>query len=327
MTCYRILGEGSYGKVVLASHPAIDQKLAVKLVQKKRVFKANDCNAIFRERDILKAARESPFITHLFGSFQTENHLIFAMECLSRGDFFDTFVEGAPFPENTIRYFIAEMLCGLQFLHSKEIVHRDIKPENILLDDAGHIKIADLGLAVSGVTESKRIEGRAGTILYMAPEILQRLPYFGMADYYALGIIVYVMAVGGHPFLSCDESSEEILKKVTTLEPDYPEDMDTNLRDIIERFLCKDQEKRMRLVSEIREHPFLQMVDWKETENGKSPPPFPAGNLSEEDLSEGVPVDEFIQSVDRGKRIKPEKQKEFYGFTYVSERLKLQPVA
>lgn len=70
-----------------------------------------------------------------------------------------------------ISYFIAEMICGLQFLHSKEIVHRDIKPENILLDDAGHIKIADFGLSVAGVTESKRTEGRAGTRMYMAPEV------------------------------------------------------------------------------------------------------------------------------------------------------------
>lgn len=66
-------------------------------------------------------------------------------------------------------------------------------------------------------------------------QVLQKIPYFGMADYYSLGIIVYVMAVGGHPYLSGDESLEETIKIVTTVELDYPEDMDTNLRDIIKR--------------------------------------------------------------------------------------------
>lgn len=75
----------------------------------------------------------------------------------------------------SIRNLTAEIICGLQFLHAKEIVHRDLKPENILLDNVGHARIADFGLSVRGVTESKRINKYAGTPIYMAPEVSMHL--------------------------------------------------------------------------------------------------------------------------------------------------------
>lgn len=92
------------------------------------------------------------------------------MECLSRGDLLRAY-KVASFTEDTIRYFIAEMVCGLQFLHSKGIIHRDLKPENILLGDDGHIKIADFGLAKMGVTQFNRTKECKGTPGYQAPEV------------------------------------------------------------------------------------------------------------------------------------------------------------
>ncbi|XP_077323213.1 uncharacterized protein LOC143956920 [Lithobates pipiens] len=228
---------------------------------------------------------------------------------------------GAPFPGGTIRYFIAEMICGLQFLHSRTIIHRDLKPGNILLDDSGHIKIADFGLAGVGVTEFRRIRGQTGTPGYLAPEVLQNTPYFGAADYFSLGIIVYKMAFGRHPFLTGSESAEEEVKIVTTREPHYPDIIDPNLRDVIEMFLCKDQELRMSLVRDIRGHPYFSKVDWKELEKGNSPPPFPNRHMHEEDLGEGIPGDVFIKNEDNGRQIVPCQQKRFEGFSYLSKNV------
>ncbi|XP_040208020.1 atypical protein kinase C-like isoform X1 [Rana temporaria] len=314
MNCHRMIGGGRYGTVHLGSHPAIDQKLAVKIIKKKKLRKNEDhWKTVSTELGVLEKVGQSPYITHMYGMLQTKHEIVVVMERLSREDLFDNMVPG-PLPDDTIRYFIAEMICALRYLRSKEIVHRNIKPKNILLSDDGHIKITGFGLAVAGVTESKRIKGQAGSLTFRAPEVHRGLKYFGMVDYFALGVIVYVMAFGWHPFLRGGEPTMKITGKVLGKKPRFPEGVNPALRSIIEILLCKNQDERMMLARGIRGHPFLRNVDWKETKQGNSPPPFPSGNVPEEDLSAGIPGDKFLQSEEHHESpIEPEEQKKFHG--------------
>ncbi|XP_031747548.1 protein kinase C delta type-like [Xenopus tropicalis] len=98
------------------------------------------------------------------------------------------------------RFYSAEIICGLQYLYSIGIVHRDLKPDNILLDQEGHIKIADFGLAAYNMFGNKTARGRAGTRGYMAPEVLQMKKYNAAADWWSLGVIIYQMATHTLPF-------------------------------------------------------------------------------------------------------------------------------
>ncbi|XP_077314488.1 uncharacterized protein LOC143934609 [Lithobates pipiens] len=118
-TFHKELGEGSFGKVVLATHPATDQKLAVKFISKRKLLRFGPYMAL-TERWILEEGRECPYITHIYGSFQTNNHLAFVMEYLSGGDLSDLIRNSAPLPLDTLRNLTAEIIWGLQFLHDKD---------------------------------------------------------------------------------------------------------------------------------------------------------------------------------------------------------------
>ncbi|PIO15722.1 hypothetical protein AB205_0027270, partial [Aquarana catesbeiana] len=196
------------------------------------------------------------------------------MEFLSGGELVALIEKKAPLDLRTIRFITAEIICGLMFLHSHKIVHRDLKPENILLDSEGHVRIADFGLSMVGVTKTDRITERAGTMSYMAPEVLQRLPYYTTADYFSLGVIVYEMAFGRHPFIGIHRNTEHFVRIVCNRTPYYPNNADTWLCDLLERLLCKDQEKRTRLVKDLTRHPFFKEIEWAELKKGKLPSPL-----------------------------------------------------
>ncbi|XP_073453726.1 protein kinase C delta type-like [Aquarana catesbeiana] len=319
-TFHKVLGRGSFGKVMLATHLATNQKLAVKFVDKRQLLKSGPSIAL-AERCILEEGRECPYITHIYGSFQTKNHLAFVMEYLSGGDLNALIRSSAPLPLKTVRNLTAEIICGLQFLHAKEIVHRDLKPGNILLDNAGHARIADFGLSAKGVTESKRIKGRMGTPNYMAPEILQKIDYFTMVDYFSLGIIIYMMALGKHPFIAVKDNEEQIRKKIIEMNPQYPRGMNHNLRNLLTRLLWKDQDGRKQQVCDIRSHPFFKTINWAEVEGRMSRTPSESGPICLQPSNNSMHLNECINCMDQEAPKSPEHQEYFTGFSYMRDSL------
>ncbi|XP_077349929.1 protein kinase C delta type-like [Lithobates pipiens] len=263
-TFQKILGQGTFGKVMLASHPGTSKMLAVKIIE-KRNYPYPSISLI--EGRLLEQVRNNPFITHLYGSFQSKDQLVLVMEYLSGGDLSQLIMHSAPLPEDTIRNLTADILCGLEILHSKNIVHRDLKPANILLDDAGRAKIADLGLSKSGVSEQNRIRENCGTLLYMAPEVLQGIPYYTLVDYFSLGIIVYQMAVGKHPFWKGQKTPREILRALLSVNVYYPPQINPHLCDLIKRLLQIEQERRNIQVRDLRRHLFFKNFDWAKIQN------------------------------------------------------------
>ncbi|XP_040195390.1 myosin light chain kinase 2, skeletal/cardiac muscle-like [Rana temporaria] len=322
---HEMLGYGAFGKVVLASHYAMEQQMAIKIVKKNSL--KHDFSSAVMEKNILEACIGSRFITHLFGSFQTETYLVFVMEFVSGGELWGLMSESLLMEQNTIRFITAEILCGLQFLHSRQIIHRDLKPENILLDGEGHIKIADFGLSVAGVTESNRITGLAGTPLYIAPEVIYNEPYFTTADYFSLGVIVYEMAFRENPFCVGIMPVDDILMATINNDPHYPEDMDYFLFELLRSLLCKDQEERTRLVSDIRHHDYFQGIDWADLEEGKSPSPLQSATMNKKLIYRRMKMAEFMTSVDLDPPIQAKDQKNFDGFSYMSDSMRLQILA
>ena len=110
------------------------------------------------------------------------------------------------FPESKAKFYAAELIIALEYLHSKRIVYRDIKPENILLDSAGHIALTDFGIAKELTAESNLIYDIIGTPEYASPEMLainsetKGFDAF-LLDWWALGCFIYEMLIGIPPFV------------------------------------------------------------------------------------------------------------------------------
>ncbi|KAM3923054.1 protein kinase C theta type-like [Leptodactylus fuscus] len=247
--------------VVLASLPGRNIFVAVKIVDK-----TEDNAAALRERQILLKTQDCPFISHLYAAHQTQDRFYFIMEYLSGGSLEDLIRMCGSLNTNNVRFYAAEMICGLQFLHDHNIVHRDIKPGNIMLDGNGHIRIIDLGIACDGVTSSKKIRGVEGTCRYMAPEVLLKQEYYTAVDWWSLGILVSTMSTGCSPF--------SYYRDMTKRGPEIPSWLDASLKHLLIGLLQKDPEKRLGVNNNIRDHPFFNNICWEELEMRRARPPF-----------------------------------------------------
>ncbi|XP_073462490.1 protein kinase C theta type-like [Aquarana catesbeiana] len=255
-------------QVFLATHSATKKIMAIKSVVKT----SDQRGAIETEQKVMQMVAGCPFHIQLYTTFQTRHSACFAMEYVSGGDLFDFTVNNFPLNISVIRFIAAEICCGLEFLHKRGIVHRDIKLGNILMDKNGHVRIADYGLAVMDLFGNKKVMGEAGTIGYMAPEVINGDFYQFKPDWFSLGVLIYEMATGTVPFPA--PNMQAYRKVVNYEDPVYPADMDPHLKIFIDGLLCKCPDKRLGDGRKIRQHSFMRLIDWKSLEQGKGQPPF-----------------------------------------------------
>ncbi|XP_056403757.1 protein kinase C delta type-like isoform X3 [Hyla sarda] len=269
LTVHQVLGRGSFGVVGLASVPGRNNYVAIKGITKT----ADNAAILQRERRILMLARDCPFLCHLYAAQQSQDHAFFITEYLSGGSLEALLTMCSSLNIEIVRFYTAEIACGLHFLHRQNVVHRDIKPDNIMLDRDGHICIIDLGLAQDGVTSSNKIQGVTGTLLYMAPEVLQRKSYHAAVDWWSLGIVVSRMSAGRSPFyFGCNR--EMAHDSITREKPNIPSWLPADLKHLIQQLLHKNPEKRLGVNRNIRDHPFFTTINWEELEQKRAQPPF-----------------------------------------------------
>ncbi|KAM4704969.1 protein kinase C theta type-like [Rhinophrynus dorsalis] len=249
-TMYHILGEGGYGKVFLGYHNDSGKMVAIKCVEKQHLLGMSR-DKIMVEQRVLEVAGGCRFLTHAYATFETEEHLYYVMDYLAGGDLFELLSKNRRLDSDTIKFFAAEMVCGIKFLHSKGIIHRDLKPENVLIDNVGHIKIADFGLAVDDMLGDKVTTGFAGTSGYVAPEIRKKLPYNSAVDWWSFGAVLYNMATGNFPW------------NLSKSKLEFPSSL-----------LSKNPTRRQRAADTIESHPFFTGINWEELQQGRVESPF-----------------------------------------------------
>jgi len=260
---FGLLGAGGFGRVVLAKKKSTDgsscskELLALKFVPNKLVYKV--------EREVLFRAVGHPFLVQLLAYFQTKRSLCYVMEYAEGGTLFSLLLSRERFTEDVARFYAAEIILAVNFLHKCGIVHRDIKTENVLLDRDGHCKLADFGLCEAGMFASSKTSRIIGTKKYMAPEVRRGDLYGPEVDWWSVGCVVYEMMVGTCP-------SSNVFAHLKRFQTHLTQDAVS----VLKRFLHPDPRLRLGALGDTRSilmHPFFKKVNWEAVLEKRVTPP------------------------------------------------------
>ncbi|XP_019772738.2 uncharacterized protein LOC109546270 isoform X2 [Dendroctonus ponderosae] len=272
----KVLGKGSFGKVLLAELKGTEYYYAIKCLKKDVVLEDDDVECTLIERKVLALGTKHPYLCHLLCTFQTESHLFFVMEYLNGGDLMFHIQNERRFSEARARFYGAEIVSGLKFLHNKGIVYRDLKLDNILLDFDGHVRIADFGMCKLQIFLDRMADTFCGTPDYMAPEIIKGQHYNQCVDWWSFGVLLYEMLLGQSPFSGGDE--DELFWSICNEKPVIPRFLSAEAGSVLIQFLEKDANKRLghrfSPHGDIQDHSFFQPIDWHALEARRLEPPF-----------------------------------------------------
>ncbi|KFP30165.1 Rho-associated protein kinase 1, partial [Colius striatus] len=324
----KVIGRGAFGEVQLVRHKSSRRVYAMKLLSKFEMIKRSDSAFFWEERDIMAFAN-SPWVVQLFYAFQDDRYLYMVMEYMPGGDLVNL-MSNYDVPEKWARFYTAEVVLALDAIHSMGFIHRDVKPDNMLLDKAGHLKLADFGTCMKMNKEGMvRCDTAVGTPDYISPEVLKSQGgdgYYGReCDWWSVGVFLYEMLVGDTPFYadSLVGTYSKIMNHKNSLT--FPDDNEISkeAKNLICAFLT-DREVRLGRngVEEIKRHLFFKNDQWAwETLRDTVAPVVP-------DLSSDIDTSNFDDlEEDKGEeetfpipKAFVGNQLPFVGFTYYSNR-------
>jgi len=333
----RMLGRGAFGCVNACKKKDTGKLYAMKQINKKRVSATESAETIMSERNFL-ADMDSVFVTTLKYAFMDEQTLFLILDLMIGGDLKYHLNNDKTFSEERSRFYAAEVLLGLDHIHSKGIIYRDLKLENVLVDERGHCKISDLGLAVR--MNNDLVKGYAGTPGYTAPEVVLSHYYDHIVDFFSLGVMIYRFLCGKKPFQSKrrhnnrrhGENRQENQRRRTTeldrnvveMEPDFPSQYFVPAaKSVLKGLLCKNPHNRMGAngIEEIKQHPWFDTVDFGLLEAGYLDPPFvPSLDEIHAEQQQHIgrpPKDEIYEK----EKLRPEFDEQLKGFPFVSKKV------
>lgn len=268
----RTLGTGSFGRVLLVKEKTSAKYYALKVLQKAKVVKLKQVEHTLNEKNIL-ASVNFPFLVNLVSSFKDNASVYMVLDYAVGGELFSHLRRAGRFNESRSRFYGAQIVLALEYLHNLSIIYRDLKPENLLFDNKGYLKITDFGFA-------KHIDGRTwtlcGTPEYLAPEIILSKGYGKAVDWWALGVLIYEMCAGYPPFYA--EQPIQIYEKIVAGKVRFPAHFSRELRDLLKNLLQLDITRRFGTlkngVGDIKDHKWFLGTDWFGIYECSLPPPF-----------------------------------------------------
>lgn len=271
----RKLGEGSFAKVKEGLHTLTGQKVAIKVIDKKKAKEDAYVSKNMRREGKLLQMIIHPNIIQLYELMETENSYYLVTELCEGGDLMDYICARKYLSEVCTRKFIRQIISAVDYLHRIGILHRDLKIENLLLDKNLNIKLIDFGL--SNYTKSELCITQCGSPAYAAPELLAHKKYGSKVDVWSIGVNMYAMLTGNLPFTVEPFNIKSLYNKMMKNEMNaIPEHLSKSGEELLRKLLNPDPTKRISL-KEAMEHPWLN--------EGYANPlkPFPYPNKPTED--------------------------------------------
>ncbi|KAJ7573719.1 kinase-like domain-containing protein [Mycena floridula] len=311
----KLLSTGSSGKVFLVRNKETDQPFALKVMVKKGKSSANKANIIIEQKiqSALTMGDKGPFVP-LVASWHDRANFYLLTEYFPGGDFAVRLMQRPIVGYEAARFYAAELLIAIEFLHTQNIIHRDIKPANIVLDRQGHLFLADFGLSKWFGQDEDMIEEQdsgyfsdaetktlmkttedCGTPLFMSPEQHAGEAYSFGVDIWAFGVVLYRMVTGKIPFQ--DDEKGDTSQRIMEDEVEFRavDGIEEDIQDLLKRILEKDPRKRAS-VEEVKMHVYFEQIDWDlvKSHSYASPlkpfiPPFPRYARSSVPIVEGRP--------------------------------------
>jgi len=291
------LGEGSFGLVMLVQHKETKKEYALKGLRKDHLQKEDHLDMVRNERGLLNLM-SSDFIVHLEGSYEDSNFYFLLLELASGGELFDIYTEHQLWGKiDHAKFYIASVSLGLQHMHSKRVVWRDLKLENCLINAKGYLKLTDMGIAKLVIGKTYTV---CGTADYFAPETLRQLGHNRGADWWACGVLLFIMIAGRSPFDAPDVQQiyKNIIKGMSKVA--FPKHCPSDAADIIKALCKKKPEDRITMqkggMNNLMEMPFFDKFCWDDLASKRMPAPFSPSLLdhdkvAKKKLTQAVDID------------------------------------
>uniref|UniRef100_A0A8C5IJU8 G protein-coupled receptor kinase n=1 Tax=Junco hyemalis TaxID=40217 RepID=A0A8C5IJU8_JUNHY len=324
---HRIIGRGGFGEVYGCRKADTGKMYAMKCLDKKRIKMKQGETLALNERIMLSlvSTGDCPFIVCMTYAFHTPDKLCFILDLMNGGDLHYHLSQHGVFSEKEMRFYATEIILGLEHMHNRFVVYRDLKPANILLDEHGHVRISDLGLACD--FSKKKPHASVGTHGYMAPEVLQKgTAYDSSADWFSLGCMLFKLLRGHSPFRQHKTKDKHEIDRMTLtvvragpsdipVFPELPFPLKLELSPLLSLsslLFCSAQE--------VKEHPFFKGIDWQQVYLQKYPPPLipPRGEVNAADAFD---IGSFDEEDTKGIKLLDSDQELYKNFPLViSER-------
>lgn len=240
------LGKGKFGKVYCVREKRSGFICALKVMSKQEILSYHIEKQIIREIEIQANILHENCLA-LYGWFQDDQNVYLVVEYAAYGELYRTLTKLKRLSDPLASYYIYQVARALKHLHSKHLVHRDLKPENILIHLNQRIKLADFGWSayIGNTSGSTRRTTMCGTLDYLPPEMVEARQHDERVDVWALGVLLYELLVGHPPFE--EKHAGDTYKRIARVDFSVPDWVDPDARDLLERLLRYDADRRITL--------------------------------------------------------------------------------
>lgn len=273
----KVLGQGSYGKVLLVREKATGNLFAQKQLNKASLIinETNEINKLnyqrtLNERTILEKVNH-PNIVKLYYAFQDHSKVYIILEYLDGGELFHHLAEQTYLSEKDASFYIAQIVLALRYLHlNLKVIYRDLKPENCMLNSDGNLVLTDFGLLKESHDHDSK-HSMIGTAQYMAPEVIKGEEYDFSVDWWSLGCVAYDILTGSPPFTG--HTNDKIMDKIVHSKKHlkFPFYLSNDAKDFLRKLLQADPAKRFDIdhdFEKFKQHRFFRYLDWNDLING-----------------------------------------------------------